>query len=119
MIGAARGPAFYTLGQRQGLGIGGVKDKGAQRGGGEHAPWFVARKDIETNTLWVVQGHDHPWLLSHRAAGRRRELGRRQRARAGRVGGQDPLPPGRRAVPAGARARTARFALDFPSRSGR
>jgi tRNA-specific 2-thiouridylase len=41
-----------------------VKEKGAQRGGGEHAPWFVARKDIEHNTLWVVQGHDHPWLLS-------------------------------------------------------
>ena len=42
----------------------GVKEKGAQRGGGEHAPWFVARKDMEKNTLWVVQGHDHPWLLS-------------------------------------------------------
>ncbi len=59
------GLSFYTLGQRQGLGIGGLKQKGAQRGGGEHAPWFVARKDIEKNTLWVVQGHDHPWLQSH------------------------------------------------------
>jgi tRNA-specific 2-thiouridylase len=58
------GLSFYTLGQRQGLGIGGIKAKGAQRGGGEHTPWFVARKDIEKNTLWVVQGHDHPWLLS-------------------------------------------------------
>ncbi|MDB5913825.1 MAG: trmU, partial [Ramlibacter sp.] len=58
------GLSFYTLGQRQGLGIGGVKEKGAQRGGGEHAPWFVARKDLAKNTLWVVQGHDHPWLLS-------------------------------------------------------
>ncbi|MFL6691490.1 MAG: aminomethyltransferase beta-barrel domain-containing protein, partial [Ramlibacter sp.] len=56
--------SFYTLGQRQGLGIGGVKDKRSQRGGGEHAPWFVARKDLEHNTLWVVQGHDHPWLQS-------------------------------------------------------
>ncbi|MDO4769989.1 MAG: tRNA 2-thiouridine(34) synthase MnmA, partial [Brachymonas sp.] len=36
-----------------------------QRGGGEHAPWFVARKDMATNTLYAVQGHDHPWLLSH------------------------------------------------------
>ena len=63
-IGQHQGLSFYTLGQRQGLGIGGVKDKGAQRGGGEHAPWFVARKDVEKNTLWVVQGHDHPWLLS-------------------------------------------------------
>ena len=67
------GLSFYTLGQRQGLGIGGLKAKGAQlqaahdrgqRGVGEHAPWFVARKDMDSNTLWVVQGHDHPWLLS-------------------------------------------------------
>ena len=63
-IGQHVGLSFYTLGQRQGLGIGGIKDKGAARGGGEHAPWFVARKDVERNTLWVVQGHDHPWLLS-------------------------------------------------------
>jgi len=67
------GLSFYTLGQRQGLGIGGLKAKGAAlkaaqaqglRGVGEHEPWFVARKDMATNTLWVVQGHDHPWLLS-------------------------------------------------------
>ncbi len=63
-IGQHVGLSFYTLGQRQGLGIGGVKEKGAQRGGGEHAPWYVARKDMEKNTLWVVQGHEHPWLLS-------------------------------------------------------
>jgi len=60
------GLSFYTLGQRQGLGIGGLKAKGARRGGGDHAPWFVARKDMGTNTLWVVQGHDHPWLQSMR-----------------------------------------------------
>ena len=73
VIGEHVGLSFYTLGQRQGLGIGGVKARGAdlkaaqargQRGVGEHAPWFVARKDLDTNTLWVVQGHDHPWLLS-------------------------------------------------------
>ena len=64
-IGQHVGLSFYTLGQRQGLGIGGLKAKGAQKGGGEHSPWFVARKDMEKNTLWVVQGHDHPWLLSH------------------------------------------------------
>jgi tRNA-specific 2-thiouridylase len=51
--------SFYTLGQRQGLGIGGVRE-----GGGEHAPWYVAHKDLAHNTLHVVQGHDHPWLLS-------------------------------------------------------
>ena len=74
-LGRHVGLSFYTLGQRQGLGIGGVKAKGAelkaaqergQRGVGEHEPWFVARKELETNTLRVVQGHDHPWLLSHR-----------------------------------------------------
>jgi tRNA-specific 2-thiouridylase len=63
-IGQHVGLSFYTLGQRQGLGIGGIKAKGAQRGGGEHTPWFVARKDLEKNTLWVVPGHEHPWLQS-------------------------------------------------------
>jgi tRNA-uridine 2-sulfurtransferase len=64
VLGQHQGLSFHTLGQRQGLGIGGVKEKGAQRGGGEHEPWFVARKDVERNTLWVVQGHGHPWLQS-------------------------------------------------------
>lgn len=64
VIGQHVGLSFYTRGQRQGLGIGGIKPKGAHKGGGEHQPWFVARKDVDKNTLWVVQGHDHPWLLS-------------------------------------------------------
>ena len=73
VLGEHVGLSFYTLGQRQGLGIGGVKAKGAelkalqaqgQRGIGVHEPWFVARKDMASNTLWVVQGHDHPWLQS-------------------------------------------------------
>ena len=64
-IGQHVGLSFYTLGQRQGLGIGGLKAKGAQRGGGDHAPWFVARKDMQSNTLWVVQGHEHTWLQSN------------------------------------------------------
>ncbi|MCE4553710.1 tRNA 2-thiouridine(34) synthase MnmA [Pelomonas cellulosilytica] len=73
-LGEHVGLSFYTLGQRQGLGIGGVKDKGAQgsartpdqapKGGGHHEPWFVAAKDLERNTLIVVQGHDHPLLQS-------------------------------------------------------
>ena len=63
-LGRHQGLSFYTLGQRQGLGIGGVKEKGAQRGSGDHSPWFVARKDLDKNVLRVVQGHDHPWLLS-------------------------------------------------------
>ena len=63
-LGQHMGLSFYTLGQRQGLHIGGVKDKGAPRGGGDHAPWFVADKDLARNALIVVQGHDHPALLS-------------------------------------------------------
>jgi tRNA-specific 2-thiouridylase len=57
VIGEHQGLSFYTLGQRQGIGIGGVKTGG-------QAPWYVAKKDVARNTLWVVQGHDHPWLQS-------------------------------------------------------
>jgi tRNA-uridine 2-sulfurtransferase len=54
-IGEHVGLAFYTLGQRKGIGVGGLKDSSGE-------PWFVGRKDIENNTLYVVQGHEHPWL---------------------------------------------------------
>src|SRR6201991_4744522 len=57
VVGEHIGLAFYTLGQRRGIGLGGSRE-----GSGE--PWFVARKDMATNTLFVAQGHDHPWLLS-------------------------------------------------------
>ena len=56
-IGQHVGLSFYTLGQRQGLGIGGVREKGAQKGGNEHAPWFVARKD-ENRTYWSAISDD-------------------------------------------------------------
>jgi tRNA-uridine 2-sulfurtransferase len=59
-LGQHLGLSFYTLGQRQGLGIGGVK--GRDDAHGEHAPWFVARKDLARNALVVVQGHGHPAL---------------------------------------------------------
>jgi tRNA-specific 2-thiouridylase len=59
-LGTHVGLSFYTLGQRQGLGIGGVK--GRADAAGEHAPWFVARKDLQRNALVVVQGHEHPAL---------------------------------------------------------
>ncbi|SFF42228.1 tRNA-specific 2-thiouridylase [Paenibacillus algorifonticola] len=49
------GLMYYTLGQRQGLGIGGS-------GNGE--PWFVADKDLERNILYVVQGEQHPSMYS-------------------------------------------------------
>jgi len=56
-IGQHAGLMYYTLGQRQGLGIGGRKDSNGE-------PWFVAGKDMENRILYVVQG-DHPWLWSH------------------------------------------------------
>ena len=57
-IGQHHGLMYYTLGQRQGLGIGGRKNSNGQ-------PWFVAGKDIAQRILYVVQG-DHPWLHSQR-----------------------------------------------------
>jgi tRNA-specific 2-thiouridylase len=59
VVGRHQGLMYYTLGQRQGLGIG-----GAREGSGE--PWYVAGKDMAKNELIVVQGHDHPLLLSDR-----------------------------------------------------
>jgi tRNA-specific 2-thiouridylase len=55
VVGQHQGLMYYTLGQRQGLGIGGQRD-------GKPEPWFVAAKEMATNTLVVVQGHDHPRL---------------------------------------------------------
>jgi tRNA-specific 2-thiouridylase len=63
-IGEHVGLSFYTLGQRKGIGVGGVKERGTARGAGDHDPWFVARKDMQRNTLIVVRGHTHPWLQS-------------------------------------------------------
>ena len=63
VVGEHMGLAFYTYGQRKGLGVGGIKGK--QRDDGTADAWYAARKDLATNTLYVVQGHDHPWLLNH------------------------------------------------------
>ena len=57
VLGQHRGVAFYTLGQRGGLEIGG-------RAGFDEQPWYVAAKDAARNALVVVQGHDHPLLQS-------------------------------------------------------
>tara|TARA_B110000483_G_C18206116_1_gene547728 strand:+ start:2368 stop:3456 length:1089 start_codon:yes stop_codon:yes gene_type:complete len=51
IVGAHQGLMFHTIGQRQGLGI-----------GGDGLPWYVAQKDVANNTLVVVQGHDHSLL---------------------------------------------------------
>ena len=56
-IGEHQGVSYYTLGQRQGLGIGGVR-------GAIEAPWYVLAKDIPNNVIIAGQGHDHPWLFS-------------------------------------------------------
>ncbi|MEY4495126.1 MAG: tRNA (5-methylaminomethyl-2-thiouridylate)-methyltransferase [Pseudomonadota bacterium] len=57
-VGEHMGLAFFTLGQRKGIGLGGSQD-------GNGDAWYVARKDVANNTLYVAQGHEHPWLLAH------------------------------------------------------
>ena len=57
VIGSHHGLMYHTIGQRQGLGIGGLKDAGDE-------PWYVLSKDLERNVLIVGQGNDHPWLFS-------------------------------------------------------
>ena len=57
VLGEHIGLAFYTIGQRKGIGLGGVK-------GAAEGAWYVARKDMQKNELIVVQDHDHPLLLS-------------------------------------------------------
>ncbi len=55
MIGRHDGLMFYTVGQRQGLKIGGLKDA-------SESPWYVVNKDMERNVLIVAQGQEHPAL---------------------------------------------------------
>jgi tRNA-specific 2-thiouridylase len=58
-VGEHVGLAFYTIGQRKGVGIGGMKNTAG-------GAWYVCGKDLGKNELIVVQGHDHPLLLSHK-----------------------------------------------------
>lgn len=62
IIGEHIGLSFYTLGQRKGIGLGGIK--AYQNTSGNHAAWYVIKKDIINNTLYVAQNHDHPSLLA-------------------------------------------------------
>jgi len=57
LLGEHEGVFFYTLGQREGLGIGGQRGRGSE-------PWFVVGKDVASNVLLVDQGHDSAWLQS-------------------------------------------------------
>jgi tRNA-specific 2-thiouridylase len=61
MLGRHQGLMYHTIGQRKGLQIGGIR--GNQDEAGEHEAWYVAKKDVAENVLYVVQGHDHPALL--------------------------------------------------------
>jgi tRNA-specific 2-thiouridylase len=61
LLGEHIGTMYYTLGQREGLRIGG------RRGAGS-APWYVVGKDVPANVLYVAQGIDNPWLFSSRLA---------------------------------------------------
>jgi tRNA-specific 2-thiouridylase len=56
-VGKHEGLMYYTLGQRQGLKIGGSRESNGE-------PWFVAAKNMDKNELVVVQGHQHPLLFS-------------------------------------------------------
>jgi len=57
VIGEHQGLMYHTLGQRKGLGIGGLKNS-------DETPWYVVDKNVQTNELIVAQGHDHPALYS-------------------------------------------------------
>ena len=57
-VGSHQGLAYYTLGQRRGLGVGGLA-------GSAQGAWYVAAKDSEHNQLIVVQGKNHPWLYQN------------------------------------------------------
>ncbi|WP_086931364.1 tRNA 2-thiouridine(34) synthase MnmA [Agarilytica rhodophyticola] len=57
VIGEHQGLMYHTIGQRQGLGIGGVN-------GAKEEAWYVARKNLDNNTLLVVQGGQNPLLFA-------------------------------------------------------
>ncbi|HHJ35723.1 MAG TPA: tRNA 2-thiouridine(34) synthase MnmA [Gammaproteobacteria bacterium] len=57
-IGRHNGLMYYTLGQRKGLGIGGLKES-------DEEPWYVVGKDLTNNVLHVAQGHNHPAMFHY------------------------------------------------------
>ncbi len=57
VMGTHSGLMYHTLGQRKGIGIGGLSNASDE-------PWYVVKKDIERNVLIIAQGHDHPLMQS-------------------------------------------------------
>lgn len=57
VVGEHKGSVFYTIGQRKGLGIGGMKESTGES-------WFVTGKDVQKNIVYVVQGENHPALFA-------------------------------------------------------
>jgi tRNA-specific 2-thiouridylase len=62
VIGKHKGLICYTLGQRKGIGLGGIKE--TELANNIHKPWYAAKKDVQNNTLTVVQDTNHPLLMS-------------------------------------------------------
>ena len=62
VLGKHKGLICYTLGQRKGIGLGGIK--GLEGENNTHKSWYAAKKNIEDNTLTVVQDTNHPLLMS-------------------------------------------------------
>lgn len=60
VLGQHQGLMYYTLGQRKGIGIGGIA-------AADERPWYVARKCLKSNRLFIVQDSEHPWLMSKSA----------------------------------------------------
>ena len=99
-IGEHIGLMYYTIGQRQGLGIGGRRESAGD-------PWYVAGKDVASNTLTVVQGHDHRLLMKQSLAA----------ADASWIGGEPPDAAGE-AVAAKTRYRQADSACELRLEDG-
>lgn len=85
---------YHTIGQRQGLGIGGLQNH-------EEAPWYVVDKDLTENVLLVAQGNDNELLFASRLLASPGLDQRSATAITAHLHRQDPLPPAGSAVPRG------------------
>ena len=62
VLGKHKGLICYTLGQRKGIGLGGIKE--TETANHIHNPWYAAKKDMVNNTLTIVQDTNHPLLMN-------------------------------------------------------